>query len=586
MMAKRPEDRYQSAAEVSRALQQWTPPQADSKAVVPLQAAEVEEKAAGEPGDFASDSWWDEIANTPLRKGPARKSGPMRAVKAAAAAGKTAAKDTGKNGGKIGGKIGGKNGGKNGGKIVTAVKAEPAAAGRPAVGWLGTRRRKLLALAAGLGLLVAVAAAAVGGTLLFLQSSLSKSIASVHVVAPGTPPAKETPKAPPGYPDIPSPANPGSKSGGPNGAPGDLKPPDPSKAVKVDNPVQNAAVPAGPPKTPPPAVPPVAPAAPPKPVATTPPPAPVGPQHNEHALQELKSIDLPPIEAGGDAGMPVSFGPVHLGAADTLSLKILNTERAGVMNPKFVARPKEGAGPKDNWVVGAEAAGAADDSAATEVARIWLDPDGLKFQWLKGAADARADFLRNCGLLAAVGEQTAFLPMTLPQEKAELIADIDKGMVKTEFKSNTLPDPAALRLQLVGLTDTTFPKCDFKVIDPSAPKVSGKGEAGIPPIPNKAMGELHFIDPDLSGSGLRIRFDAKGHSASVEVTVIYRPPPPPTGSHNKHADQYKAFKPKEAAGLKQSLQMSRCSTSGSPTVRQTTSTRRSAPTPSRMSTSI
>ena len=490
MMAKQPADRYQSAAEVVHALQQWTPAEADSKAVLPLQASEEEEAAVSAETEFASDPWWDSISAAPVRKSnSSRKSGSMKAVKAEPTA-TTASAAPAANG-------------KTAGKKAAAANDAPAKAGAPAAGWLGTPRRKLAALG-GLGAIVAVAA---GATVLLLPGATPKPQAAAPVAAAASvtapaPPVKEK-KAAEVYPDIQvHPATEAAdKQGEPKADHGGAKPSDANKTAKADGLAkadgtgQKPAAPAEVPKTPAPKAvsPPVPPAAP----VVAAPTAPAVPKKIEHPLQDLKAADLPSIESGGPTGTPLSLGAVQLGNGDTLSLKLLNIERAGEKNPKFVLAQKEDAGRKANWVVAAEPTGASGNSSPTDVARIWLEPDGLKFQWLKGAGDAnaRAEYLRNCGLLAAVGSETRFLPLSVAKEMPELVADIDNRAMKTEFKSTSLPDSASLRLQLIGLDDKTFPKCEFKLLDSAGQKgkteAAGKNgaEAGSPPILNKAAGE-------------------------------------------------------------------------------------------------
>ena len=71
--------------------------------------------------------------------------------------------------------------------------------------------------------------------------------------------------------------------------------------------------------------------------------------------------------------------------------------------------------------------------------------------------------LRNCGVLIAGGGETRFLPFSLPVEKAAQLVDLDKGTVKIDLKRSSLPDAAAIHLQIVGLDDKQFPEHELKV---------------------------------------------------------------------------------------------------------------------------
>ncbi len=147
MMAARPANRPQSAAEVSHALEPWAAA-SGPKEVVVVNAPAEEEEAAGAEVDFAGDPWWNSLAVAPTRAGTSpRKSGPVRAVKAAPAA-KPAAKTAAK----------------------AAAKDLPAKMPGKSPGWLGTPRRKLIVLG-GLALIVALA---VGGAVMMLLSGPSQ----------------------------------------------------------------------------------------------------------------------------------------------------------------------------------------------------------------------------------------------------------------------------------------------------------------------------------------------------------------------------------------------------------------------------
>ena len=182
MMAKRPADRIQSAAEVSRALQQWKPA-SGSKPVVPLPLSE-EETVAGQEGDFASDPWWDTISASPTRNSSSpRKSGSMRAVKAAAltpatatptAAAGTATATTATATG------------------TAAANAAGGKAGLKKLGWLGTPGRKIAVLG---GLALAIAAIGVAvDPLVFMLGRKPSSTSTVQVPAKSSPSPKDKEK--------------------------------------------------------------------------------------------------------------------------------------------------------------------------------------------------------------------------------------------------------------------------------------------------------------------------------------------------------------------------------------------------------
>ncbi len=336
MMAARPADRPQSAAEVSHALEPWAAA-SGSKEVVVVNAP-AEEEAAEAEVDFAADPWWNSLAVAPTRAGTSpRKSGPVRAVKAAPAA-KPAAKPA-----------------------KAAAKDLPAKTPREAPGWLGTPRRKVAVLG-GLALVVALA---VGGAVMMLLSGPSQPGAvaqkSPHTdkekaAATTATPAEDTsgktapPKtAPPKtakevFPDIQvGPATNDHGKGGGAAAPGGQPA---ATTAEAKQPPKTATA------TPAPTPPATAAAKPPAVAAAKTEPAKAAAADTKNPLGDLKASDLPPITPDAD-GAPVSLGPLHLAAGASLGLKLLGSEHGNNVIPKFALRKKTEAGRKENWLVAA-----------------------------------------------------------------------------------------------------------------------------------------------------------------------------------------------------------------------------------------
>ncbi len=496
MMAKRPEERFQLAAEISRALQQWKSA-SQSKAVVVLPAVEQESgKAAAAAAKKPSSS-----PGKPRAPG-ARQSGETPAVKKSPsdAAETTTAKPAG------------------------GVRFQPRQ-------WLAAGGWKI-ALVAGAAL---AGSLVVGATIMMLSGEKSKTTAATELNSPrdgnkkgvgrkpdpiaewaeraqqeqkapapatkSEEPKSESPKTPPSKPS-PSPpaALPAAKITPPQPKVAQAPPQKVEPKPQPQPPVQAAPVP---PPQPPPAPPPAA-----KPV---------------DVLAGLRPAALPAVAAGKS----VSLGTVALPPAGSLGMNVLNGEGAGRDTPKFVLRQSGDPAGKESWIIAIASSGAEKDaSAAADVARLWLEAKELKFGWLK-SADAKADSLRNCGVLIAVGGASRFLPFSLPVEKAAQMVDLDKGTVKVNLKRSSLPDAAAIRLQVLGLDGGQFPAHQLKVEAAAAGRKPNKGapEAASPdttPIPAKGKADVLFLDPTLSNYGLRISFDVKGRAASVSVSVIHK----------------------------------------------------------------
>jgi serine/threonine protein kinase len=555
MMAKKAEERFQSAEEISRVLQQWKPPAAQSQPVVLLKTADEEEVAAAD-GDFTSDSWWTSLSAT-----PARDSGRMRAVKTAAATAPLAAAAT-----------------------AVAVAGKPAAQRsqggvaafcREKLQWFNTPQRKIAALG-GAGL---VAAVAIGGVVLLAMGLGSSAPAPPHqaVEVVKRPPVEKTvpdidpselktanaPDAPRVKPKVepagPTPEKSPPPSLAPDKGPKNVPPPktpatEPPAKPKKEEPAKSAPAATAIAK-----VEPATPAQ--KPPSKTPPAA-----KKENPLRDVKPTPLPAITDSASSGAPpASFGAVHLGPDDSLSVQLLNGEHAGRGTPKFSVQQKADGAQKANWIVSAATAGGADDSSpGVDVARIWLDQEALDFQWLKGAADARADCLCNCGLLLTIGAESRFVPLRIAEETPALAIDLDKGMAKKDWKINLLPDAAALQLQLLD-TDKAFPKHDVKVSEAApahgraahggrdAPAAAPPGNA---PIPVKGKADILFTDGAMPTFGVRVLFEAKGRNAvTVTASALYNAAL--LGIPHRGRDPYVPFKPRDATKLAGQLEVAR-----------------------------
>ena len=561
MMAKRPDDRFQSAAEVDRALQQWKST-SQSKAVVLLSAVEQEE------GDAAPTV--------------------------------AAARKTPSSPGK-----GGTRGARESG-ATPVVKKSPSAASEWETAAGGVRRRPAqhsgasgLTIAVVVGVVLA-GVAAVGGAIVWLSQEKSKPAATaekdssreskpkgpVHKPdpfedvmnekrheqdAPASRPKSETANSPqpkpvplaqappPGAPVNPSPSRvaPGpAPTAQPEPRPNPQPQPQPQPPAQTQpqpQPVQPQALPPAPLLPEVPAS--VSNARDPwkeesqaaqagKPAVARP----VGP------LAGLRPAALPAV----DDVEPVSLGKVSAEAADSLGVKMLN---AGGDAPKFVLRRNDDSGGKEGWIIAAASPGAEKDaSAAVDVARLWLDERELKFQWLK-SADDKADCLRNCGVLIAAGGVKRFLPFLLPVEKTAQLVDLDRGTVTVKFepKRSSLPDAAAMHLRVVGLDGSQFPQHQLK-LEAAAGKKPEQSDGDKPeaatdatPIPVKGKADILFTEANLSAYGLRISFDVKGRAAVVSVSVIHKAS---SGrDRSSHESAYVPFKPREAVAARKKVKI-------------------------------
>jgi len=224
------------------------------------------------------------------------------------------------------------------------------------------------------------------------------------------------------------------------------------------------------------------------------------------------AVLLPPISeklvAAGQLGEPVALGQVHLTSATALDIQLLGGKDAIRGNQQFQIEHDAAAGAGAAWLLrfGPKDAAVANTSR-TDVARLWLDGDALKLQWLEGAGRVRANHLRNCGLQISVDGQSRWLALNRAQRVEPLLLDLDRGVSRVTLPPlEWSPDPALLRLQLTDL-EGPFPKHEFR----PGSTIPAKGGTDI----------LLAADKDLKVS-LRVVFDARGRMARIDMFPAYQ----------------------------------------------------------------
>jgi serine/threonine protein kinase len=544
MMAKRPDERFQSAEEVSQTLALWQPPARPAQSPLPLKTARPLEVEL--PGtELGANAWWNDIVST-----PATASGAMWAVQAG---------PEGRPSGKAR-----SAGQRRASSAMTSVTPAGSAIGRKRPGM--RRRRIVAAVAAG-----TLAVAAIAG-LLFLalhgstKPTLAHSVAveksdpGIEIARPNLLPEAELKAA---HQQLqaktPEPVKKAEKAAGKTEQP---KPPQSPEKPKTEKPAAKPPIekqPAGSPK-PPPSKPDQANPKPDEPKAKPPQAKPEGPQRPETPLGELaktKAVDLPAIGEPGVAAQPVTLGNVYLQGDASLELQLLNSRTTGRARPKFTLRSEEAG--KHRWLVQAETGGPSSGKPA-DVARLWLDKQALDFQWLAGAAEVRAEHLRNCGLVLNVGEESRFLPLRTAKEVEPVVLDLDRRGPEKEQNERTLADDAlpeaqALRMQLLGL-EQPFPAHTVRIIG------ARKSETAL-----SAKGNLFIVfnDTQLSPFALRVSFDVKQGAPVVLVSPMFNlnmykpvvdqlPLSGKAARAKRHSDKgYTPFLPGDAANIKASL---------------------------------
>jgi len=332
---------------------------------------------------------------------------------------------------------------------------------------------------------------------------------------PGGPPPK--PGAPPPVPGaLAPPPPPGAKTAtpGPKAAPAT---PSPAPAATAPQPGTPAAATPTPPSSPPaqpaaPTTPPAKPAPPPgkpaekaAPAAQPPAAAPAKPATPQPAPPKAAPptapadafagfppfVELPPTgEAGAGefASGATLLGKVQ-GPADTpITIELLGKDTAiKGKRQQFSFEQKERNDKKPGWVV--RLPGKEDEKI--EVAQLWRDKDGLMFRWGEQAANASGDYLRNCALEMQGGGPPHIVALRKAEVVEPVLFDLQKGISVGNVPIEFLPDAANIRVELTKVLGEAGP---LKLERMEGPIFKPNGTMAI-----KTPTGLAFVRKDLRG---------------------------------------------------------------------------------------
>jgi serine/threonine-protein kinase len=494
MMAKRPEDRYQSAEEVSAALVAWRPEAHAAAASNPLKVVRHSDEDIS-AADAGSDAWLNDVVPASVVSRPKNRN--KKQKPSATAEGKAAA---------------------------------PAAAALAAMvrwpSWFNTPRRRLLAaVAAGILLLVAAATAAI----IAWRSHATAGTTRAQANAGGADKKTGTGQGDDGQ---------SSASSKPKGE-AEVKPPESSDdeddvhlppkikrkvkteeepEVKPEEPPKEEVKPAEKPKEEPKPV--EKPKEEPKPVEK--PKEPPKPAKKPPSLNGLaNSVDLPVLGSrdAGDASQPLSLGKIEADDNAALDVKLLGGETAARGSTRFAIQ-KAKAGEDPGWYV---STGPKDDPV--KIARVWRDQAEMKFQWNADAKKTDYNYLRNCGLLFTCEGMNRLTVLSKTLTAAPLVVDLVKGTNEVKLTRDYLPT-TGVHLKVLVL-DKGFPSHTMKAEGgrkPAAPRgQKGKGlgpalEAPSDTVTGRGAVDIALIK-DKAQVPLRVFFTPGEKAIRVEMRI-------------------------------------------------------------------
>jgi len=493
MMAKEPENRYQSAQEVSAELKRWQDGEGGAAvARVPLLVKPVEDLS---PAVAAADDWLSFLGE----ESPSVAS--SKGMKTLDSSGTVARRS------------------QSGKQPIAKGKA---AFGWAMLGWFDTTNRKILGVVGGIALLAVVTGLAslpfvLGDSKPAPQASKQPKPQDKKALLAddsASPSEKAAAKKPDASEELPGKGSFVTKVELPKQP--EHRPDEPPKIAppKPAEPIQPASKTNLPAEPKPDVKPEVKPAPPAPEKQPEPPPKPVEPARPVSMDGLAAAVDLPPPSKRPNEA--VSLGKLDLDPRQALDIQLRGGDSVARGNPRFEAQ-KDVGGNIQGWSVRM----AERNRDAVRVARVWHDDGDWKIQWAAEASD-KAALVRYCGLQFSCEKKKHFIALSTPKTVPPLSIDVESGLARTRLSRDALlPDSGLLRFQVQPL-DPSLPKYETTVLDP-------KGHAGRPPRGKSAepvMGNkvsirgriiVTLTKDNTPRVAFIIAFDARGKDALLDV---------------------------------------------------------------------
>jgi serine/threonine protein kinase/outer membrane biosynthesis protein TonB len=103
-----------------------------------------------------------------------------------------------------------------------------------------------------------------------------------------------------------------------------------------------------------------------------------------------------------------------------------------------------------------------------KIARVWRQGENLRFQWNDEAPGASANYLRNCFLQVRVSGESRYLALTEPVQAEPIQLDLLRGQSNASVGIKSAPDNDMLRFKFTGVEG--IKKVRFDPAEPVAPK--------------------------------------------------------------------------------------------------------------------
>jgi len=169
-------------------------------------------------------------------------------------------------------------------------------------------------------------------------------------------------------------------------------------------------------------------------------------------LRELaEAIDLPELgptgTLGGQPGEEFTLGRIRTAPDVAWQLYLLGGPTAMKKGRAFTLKQDQTEAAKASWHVQLETSAGSGDPTVEDMAKIRRDGDALKFQWADGAPSS-ANYLRNCILQARVEGQSKYVTLNTPKTLEPIPIDLEMGATSVKLPVKWLPDAGTLRVEI------------------------------------------------------------------------------------------------------------------------------------------
>lgn len=233
-------------------------------------------------------------------------------------------------------------------------------------------------------------------------------------------------------------------------------------------------------------------------------------------------VELPPLpnaDAGEFAPGPTLLGGVHGPLETPVSVKLVGEETAARGKRHFTLEQRDSDDKQPSWIVRLESPGKED--APADVAQLFRDRDGLKFRWAEKVTEiaAVAGYLRNCALELQGGGPPHIVALRKPEVVEPVVLDLNKGVTTVQVPIEFMPDPANLRIEFTKVSGAAGPLTVNGMEKPvfNPPTIAPKMTATLL-FPRKAL-----RGHQLPGVEFGIKTAVKGKGLSMVVSLTNPP---------------------------------------------------------------